>query len=91
MRIPLALQYLANDIIAAARETGTRFGDRKVFLSTIGLDLGDPEELSLLNELRQLGAISLHRADFVSAMDPALIAASTVWLSGAEFHFISIA
>lgn len=86
---PLAYLKLAQSILRDAEENGTRFGDRKVFLSTVeGIDLGDPDCRWMLDELRLAQLLVFARADLVQAMDPELVAASEWRLDGAEFHFL---
>lgn len=89
---PLALRILADRIILDADAHGTRFGDRKVFLSTIpGIDIADPEWRQLLLDLSLAGLIQLSRADLVAAMDPALVAASEWRLDGiTTWHFLTL-
>ena len=87
-----ALRYLAEGILADARESGTYFGDRKVFLATIpGVDLADPEWPHLLEDVRRAGLLTFARADLVAAIDPALVAASEWRLDGATYHFLQVA
>ncbi len=73
------------------------FGDRKVFISAAwhalrqnphwaGLTL--PDFKTRLLSAHRTGTIVLARADFVAAMDPALVAASETITDGASFHFI---
>lgn len=73
------------------------FGDRKVFISSVWhalramppwseLDL-DEFKARLVAAHRQR-ELELARADFVSAMDPALVAASEIATDGTTFHFI---
>lgn len=73
------------------------FGDRKVFISTVWdtlratpawarLEL-DEFKARLVSAHRQR-ELELARADFVAAMDPALVAASETRTDGATFHFI---
>lgn len=86
---PLAYTLLAQRLIADAAEHGTRFGDRKVFLSTIpGIDLADAECRSILADLLRSGAAQFCRADLVGAMDPALVQASEWQLDISTFHFL---
>lgn len=77
-------------LIRSAAEHGTRFGDRKVFLSTIpGVDLRDSACRALLQSLQRSGAVSFARADMVAAMPAELVAASE-WVvdSHCTLHFL---
>lgn len=75
-----------------------RFGDRKVFLSAIRRALADTaygslpraEFDALLLDAHRRGLLDLARADLVSVMDPAEVAASEVRqpLVGSSFHFV---
>ncbi len=80
---------------AAARE-GV-FGDRKVFISAVWdalrampawASLGLDELKPRLVAAHRNGELVLARADFIAAMDPALVAASETRTDGAMFHFI---
>lgn len=87
---PLAYTLLASRYIADAAEYGTRFGDRKVFLSTVpGIELWDTDCCAVLEELRRAGLLDLARADLVAAMDPALVQASEWRLDNiTTWHFL---
>ena len=86
-----ALGILASNLVADARNCGTFFGDRKVFLSTVpGVDVRDLEWRALLDELRRAGLLIFARADLVAAMDPALVAASEWNMDGATAHFLVV-
>jgi len=73
------------------------FGDRKVFISSVwhalratprwsALELDDfKQRLVVAHREREL---ELARADLVSVMDPALVAASETRAEGSMFHFI---
>lgn len=89
-------------LIPAAREAAQRavdgvFGDRKVFISAVWDALRaqpafaqlalDDFKRALVVALRE-GHLQLARADYVSAMDPRLVAASETRADGATFHFI---
>jgi len=81
----------ATSTLAAARAHGTYFGARKVFLSTIpGLDLGSAACREQLDACRRAQLLVFARADFVAAMDPALVAASEWDLGGAQMHFLVV-
>jgi hypothetical protein len=76
-----------------ALEHGIKLGDRKVFLGSIpSIDLADPDCRAWLDDLRRTGRVEFVRADFVAAMDPALVAASE-WtiLHGVTAHFLMVA
>lgn len=92
----------APSLVDAARDAARDakdgvFGDHKVFISSVwdavrskpawtSLTLGDfKAALVAAHRERQL---TLARADYVSAMDPALVAASEAKTDGATFHFI---
>jgi len=86
----------AGAVAAAARtaEDGV-FGDRKVFIAAVWRGLRAPwAELTLdafkqrLLDAHRAGQVSLARADLVSAMDPALVAASEAASGDARFHFV---
>ena len=73
------------------------FGDRKVFISSVWRALRATPPWSQLDldefKARLVSAhhhreLELARADFVSAMDPALVAASETATDGTTFHFI---
>jgi hypothetical protein len=92
---PPSLIDAARDAAQAARD-GV-FGDRKVFISSVWSTLRERptwSALALDDFKQQLVAahrdqqLVLARADFVSAMDPALVAASETRTDGATFHFI---
>lgn len=89
---PDALRHLAVQILADAAAPGcVRFGERKIFLSTIpGIDLGDAACRAQLDELRRSGLLRFARADLVAAMDPALVAASEWQLDGASYNFLVV-
>jgi hypothetical protein len=83
--------------VAAQEAHDGLFGDRKVFISSVWSALRQHtmwSALALDDFKRQLVAahrnqqLVLARADFVSAMDPALVAASETRTDGATFHFI---
>jgi hypothetical protein len=88
----------ARDVLAAAEVAREGwFGDRKVFVSAIWYALRrDPRWSAIsLDEFKarlvaahRAGELVLARADFVAAMDPALVAASEIALDGASFHFL---
>ena len=92
----------AADLIADARAAAAVaregvFGERKVFISAVWQALrAMPAWASLeLDELKARlmaahrdGELVLARADLVSAMDPALVAASEIRTNSATFHFI---
>lgn len=93
-RIKTAHEILADRILADAAEHGTRFGDSKVFLSTIpGIDLTDPECVQQLKELRSLGLVEFARFDLTGAADKAMVKASC-WTENLGFgmttetHFV---
>jgi len=93
----MAYRFIATAYLDDARASGVRFGDRKVFLSTIpGIDLTDPDCTFLLDELRRMQLLTFARADFVAAMDPVLVSASEWRLTSptggtmATFHFLVI-
>lgn len=89
-------------LIDAAREAAQEahdgvFGDRKVFISSVWSTLRQRPTWSALAledfKQRLVAAhrnkqLVLARADLVSAMDPALVAASETQTDGATFHFI---
>lgn len=80
------LRFLAQRITEDAAKYGVRFGDRKVFLSTVeSIDLTDTADLE---QMRRLGLLNFARADLVAAMDPAMVAASEWRTSGAQYHFL---
>lgn len=89
---------LIDAVRSAARDARDGvFGDRKVFISSVWralramppwsrLDLDEfKAQLVSAHHQREL---ELARADFVSAMDPALVAASEIASDGTTFHFI---
>jgi hypothetical protein len=92
----------AASLIDAARDAAQAakdgvFGDRKVFISSVWSALRQRPAwtaLALDEFKRQLVAahrnqqLVLTRADYVAAMDPALVAASETRTDGATFHFI---
>jgi hypothetical protein len=92
-----APSLIAAAIGAAKAATEGVFGDRKVFISSVwdalrqraawaALALDDfKQQLVAAHRDQQL---VLARADLVSAMDPALVAASETRTDGATFHFI---
>jgi|GEM_PF-2077420 len=82
---------------AAAAVRDGRFGDRKVFVSAVWDELRqEPRWATLaLDDFKArlfaahgAGELTLARADLVAAMDPALVAASEIEVSGASFHFV---
>jgi hypothetical protein len=88
----------AREVMSAARSAREGlFGDRKVFISSVWDDLRrKPSWSSLtLDEFKarlvrahRAGDIVLARADFVSGMNPEVVAASEIQTDGASFHFI---
>lgn len=87
---------LVGDVLTVAG-SAERFGDRKVFISSVwdqlrrrprwaGLALADFK--AQLVAAHRSGELVLARADLVAAMDPALVAASETLADGASFHFI---
>jgi hypothetical protein len=77
--------------------TDGAFGDRKVFIIAAWRALrAHPAWASLpleaykarLLDAHRAGALELARADLITAMDPALVAASVLESDGATFHFI---
>src|SRR5262249_23068642 len=104
----LVVRWLAGDTLggstferdvlrAAAEPTVARFGDRKVFVSSLWEQLRrDPRWAALsLDDLKarlvaahRAGRLVLARADLVAAMDPELVAASETTADGASFHFV---
>ncbi|MEO7731801.1 MAG: hypothetical protein ABIY55_12565, partial [Kofleriaceae bacterium] len=88
----------ASDVArAAAAVRDGRFGERKVFVSAVWDELRHQArwaELALEDFKARLfaahcaGELALARADLVAAMDPALVAASEISVSGASFHFV---
>lgn len=89
---------LIDDARGAAQEARDGvFGDRKVFISSVWSMLRQRPAWSALalEDFKQIlvaahrnKQLVLARADFVSAMDPALVAASETRTDGATFHFI---
>jgi len=90
-----ALAHMASQLIADAAEYGTRFGSgAKVYLATVpGVDLGDPECVSLLDELRRAGLVRFERCDYVAGADADLLAQSEWLVAGtnASLHFLCVA
>lgn len=97
-RLTVQEPSLIDAVRSAARDARDGlFGDRKVFISSVWdalratppwsqLDLDDfKARLVSAHHQREL---ELARADFVSAMDPALVAASETATDGTTFHFI---
>jgi hypothetical protein len=96
--VPTPARSLIADVraVADAAREGV-FGDRKVFISAVwealrampewaGLELDDLKaRLVAAHRNREL---VLERADFVAAMDPALVDASETGTDGATFHFV---
>ncbi len=90
----------ATIVIAAIALIGSslteRVGTRKVFISEIyrvvassGFDVGSIENFkALLVAAHRAGHLSLARANFVAAMDPAVVAASETVTDCASFHFV---
>ena len=89
---------LIDAVRSAARDARDGvFGDRKVFISSVwhalhatppwsALELDDfKQRLVAAHRKREL---ELARADFVAALDPALVAASETRTDGATFHFV---
>lgn len=86
-----AARLVAAGLVTDASAHGVRFGDRKVFLSTIPcLSMSDPACRAWLDDLRRAGLCAFARADLVAAMDPELVAASEWRLDGATYHFLMI-
>jgi hypothetical protein len=84
--------YLRRLALAAiARRPDAAFGERKVFLGALGVDWTLPDHRAALIAMARSGVVRLARADYVAAMDPALVAASEVDLGGATAHFLEIA
>jgi len=89
---------LIDAVRSAARDARDGvFGDRKVFISSVWHALRAMPPWSQLDldefKARLVSAhhqreLELARADFVSAMDPALVAASETATDGTTFHFI---
>jgi hypothetical protein len=82
---------------AAAAVRDGRFGDRKVFVSAVWdelrtqprwADLALEDCKARLFAAHCAGELTLARADLVAAMDPALVAASEISVTGASFHFV---
>jgi hypothetical protein len=98
--VPVAVQApsLIDAVRSAARDARDGvFGDRKVFISSVwhALRATPPWSQLALDDFkaRLVSAhcqreLELARADFVSAMDPALVAASETATDGTTFHFI---
>lgn len=86
IRLALADYQSVSDLRKAAKR-GVRFGNRKVFLSSI-VDLRDPQTRRVLLALHRDGMIELARADLVAAMDHNLVSASEIDADGAVFHFL---
>jgi hypothetical protein len=95
---PEEVRSLVEDVraAAAAAREGV-FGERKVFISAIwevlrarpawaGLPLDELK--ARLVEAHRNRELVLARADFVAAMDPALVEASETRTDGATFHFV---
>lgn len=76
-------------LAALPADHGGRFG-RKVFISTVCAALGGSaaDVRGRLFAAHRAGLIELARADFVQAMNPALVAASELQVDGATFHFV---
>lgn len=94
---PLAYRLLAERILADAKEHGTYFGDRKVFLCTVpSIDLTDAHCRQELADLLRMGLLHFSRADLVSAMDPTLVRSSEFLVRGpmgigtSEYHFLVV-
>jgi len=99
---PAAQPPAGQSLIEAARRAAQDardgvFGDRKVFIASVWHALRERAAwatLALDDFKAQLVAahrnqeLVLARADYVSAMDPALVAASETQTDGATFHFI---
>lgn len=95
---PTAPPSLIDAALGVAQEAHDGvFGDRKVFISSVWTTLRQrPRWSALALEDFKLQLVAAHRdkqlvlarADFVSAMDPALVAASETRTDGATFHFI---
>lgn len=81
--------YAARDALLAAAlsPTAIRFGDRKVFLGSLGLD-SVQHHARILWALNHEGLIELARADLVAAMDPAMVAASEIGDGHQTAHFL---
>lgn len=89
---------LIDAVRSAARDARDGvFGDRKVFISSVwdALRVMPPWSQLALDEFKarlvsahRQRELELARADFVGAMDPALVAASETATDGTTFHFI---
>lgn len=93
------LHSWAQAIIAAARATPHKFGERKAFIAGVIDELVarfrpvEPDAFrlqvrSMLPELNRRDLVRLVRADLVSAMDPGLVVRSELNHLNAAFHFV---
>jgi len=90
------LRTFAEHVVRAARSaTAGRFGDDRVFISSVwramqGQGLDEQAFKRRLLEANQRRLLSLSRADMVELMDPRELAASEIQHLGATFHFIAL-
>lgn len=94
-------EQLAVEVQSAAADVLSRgggYGDRKVFQAEVYRELPARTRKALtlpafkerLNELSRAGAVELARADFVTAMDPQLVADSENPYLNATSHFVVV-
>jgi hypothetical protein len=97
-RRPLTDTQLADKVLAAITKiplgSPDRFGDQKVYISALHHHTRTATGLTLdqfkgrLVDLNRQQLITLARADYVSAMDPARVRASHTHHWGSDFHFV---
>ncbi|MGN6106309.1 MAG: hypothetical protein ACTHU0_14475 [Kofleriaceae bacterium] len=89
MQLDIADYETRDRLLHAARTRGVRFGTRKVYLASLGIDLGGSTP-RVLRALHRDGLIVLSRADLVAAMDPDLVRSSRVEIDGDAVHFLVV-
>lgn len=87
----LTVAAIMADATAAPDEY--RFGARKVFLCAVfgPASSWTAEDRRGMAEMRRTGLVQFCRADFVAAMDPAMVAASEWLEDGVTAHFVVVA
>ena len=93
------LEVFAKKVLERGRDSKVlRFGEDRAFISSLWREMVRHGETGLsletfkrrLVDANRLGALSLHRADLVAAMDAATVAASEVAYLNATFHFVAV-
>ncbi len=91
--LPVSLPAAKAVLLARAAAQGVTLGgwflgQCKVFLGSLGIDWKNPANAKVLRDLVRTGDLSFARADYVAAMDPAMVAASEVTDGLSTWHFL---